>query len=32
MMDCFRKVAADEGLLRFYRGFSTYYVRIAPHA
>ncbi|KAI9843661.1 MAG: putative mitochondrial 2-oxoglutarate/malate carrier protein [Thelocarpon superellum] len=32
MMDCFRKVAKDEGLLRFYRGFSTYYVRIAPHA
>jgi solute carrier family 25 (mitochondrial oxoglutarate transporter), member 11 len=32
MFDCFRKVAADEGLLRFYRGFSTYYVRIAPHA
>jgi solute carrier family 25 oxoglutarate transporter 11 len=32
MMDCFAKVAKDEGLLRFYRGFSTYYVRIAPHA
>lgn len=32
MMDCFKKVARDEGLLRFYRGFSTYYVRIAPHA
>ena len=32
MVDCFRKVAKDEGLLRFYRGFSTYYVRIAPHA
>jgi solute carrier family 25 oxoglutarate transporter 11 len=32
MMDCFRKVAAEEGPLRFYRGFSTYYVRIAPHA
>lgn len=32
MADCFRKVARDEGLLRFYRGFSTYYVRIAPHA
>jgi solute carrier family 25 oxoglutarate transporter 11 len=32
MGDCFRKVAADEGILRFYRGFSTYYVRIAPHA
>lgn len=32
MLDCFRKVAKEEGLLRFYRGFSTYYVRIAPHA
>lgn len=32
MTDCFRKVAKDEGLLRFYRGFGTYYVRIAPHA
>ncbi|KAI9782882.1 MAG: putative mitochondrial 2-oxoglutarate/malate carrier protein [Peltula sp. TS41687] len=32
MMDCFRKVARDEGLMRFYRGFGTYYVRIAPHA
>lgn len=32
MFDCFSKVAKDEGPLRFYRGFSTYYVRIAPHA
>lgn len=32
MTDCFRKVAREEGLLRFYRGFGTYYVRIAPHA
>jgi len=32
MMDCFKKVAREEGWLRFYRGFSTYYVRIAPHA
>ena len=32
MADCFRKVAKDEGLLRFYRGFGTYYIRIAPHA
>lgn len=32
MADCFRKVTRDEGLLRFYRGFGTYYVRIAPHA
>ena len=32
MADCFRKVAKDEGVLRFYRGFGTYYIRIAPHA
>ncbi|KAI0022833.1 mitochondrial carrier domain-containing protein [Xylariomycetidae sp. FL0641] len=32
MSDCFAKVARQEGLLRFYRGFGTYYVRIAPHA
>ncbi|KJZ71631.1 Putative mitochondrial 2-oxoglutarate carrier protein [Hirsutella minnesotensis 3608] len=32
MIDCFAKVAKQEGLLRFYRGFGTYYVRIAPHA
>ncbi|KAG6308611.1 putative mitochondrial 2-oxoglutarate/malate carrier protein [Claviceps purpurea] len=32
MVDCFAKVAKQEGLLRFYRGFGTYYVRIAPHA
>ncbi|KAF8243195.1 mitochondrial carrier [Wilcoxina mikolae CBS 423.85] len=29
---CALKVAKEEGLLRFYRGFGTYYVRIAPHA
>ncbi|KAK2058223.1 mitochondrial carrier [Colletotrichum caudatum] len=32
MVDCFAKVAKQEGVLRFYRGFGTYYVRIAPHA
>ncbi|KAJ5773186.1 Mitochondrial carrier protein [Penicillium paradoxum] len=32
MVDCARKVAKEEGWLRFYRGFGTYYVRIAPHA
>lgn len=32
MADCFKKVTKDEGILRFYRGFGTYYVRIAPHA
>jgi solute carrier family 25 oxoglutarate transporter 11 len=32
MADCFAKVAKQEGIMRFYRGFGTYYVRIAPHA
>ena len=32
MIDCFGQVAKQEGLGRFYRGFGTYYVRIAPHA
>ncbi|KAB5583055.1 mitochondrial carrier domain-containing protein [Coniochaeta sp. 2T2.1] len=32
MADCFAKVAKQEGVMRFYRGFGTYYVRIAPHA
>ncbi|OAR02034.1 hypothetical protein LLEC1_01617 [Akanthomyces lecanii] len=32
MADCFTKVAKQEGIMRFYRGFGTYYVRIAPHA
>jgi solute carrier family 25 oxoglutarate transporter 11 len=32
MFDCAKKVVREEGLLRFYRGFGTYYVRIAPHA
>ncbi|KAK3066775.1 putative mitochondrial 2-oxoglutarate/malate carrier protein [Teratosphaeriaceae sp. CCFEE 6253] len=27
MFDCAKKVIAEEGPLRFYRGFSTYYVR-----
>ncbi|KAI5814084.1 mitochondrial carrier domain-containing protein [Pyronema omphalodes] len=31
-LHCAVKVAKEEGLLRFYRGFGTYYVRIAPHA
>jgi len=32
MVNCFARVAKQEGVLRFYRGFGTYYVRIAPHA
>ena len=31
-LDCAKKVVREEGWLRFYRGFGTYYVRIAPHA
>lgn len=30
--DCAGKVIKNEGPMRFYRGFGTYYVRIAPHA
>lgn len=32
MPDCFRKVGREEGWFRFYRGFGTFYLRIAPHA
>jgi solute carrier family 25 oxoglutarate transporter 11 len=32
VLDCAKKVVQEEGWLRFYRGFGTYYVRIAPHA
>ena len=31
MFDCFVKVSREEGLLRFYRGFTTYFFRMAPH-
>ncbi|KAK5730051.1 putative mitochondrial 2-oxoglutarate/malate carrier protein [Elasticomyces elasticus] len=31
MLDCAVKVVKDEGPLRFYRGFGTYFLRIAPH-
>jgi hypothetical protein len=31
MADCFVKVARQEGPLRFYRGFGTYFMRMAPH-
>ncbi|KAK5083442.1 hypothetical protein LTR05_005944 [Lithohypha guttulata] len=31
LVDCFVRVARQEGLLRFYRGFGTYLLRIAPH-
>lgn len=31
-LDCAQKVIREEGPLRFYRGFTTYYTRIAPHA
>lgn len=32
MLHCAQRVVREEGWLRFYRGFTTYYVRIAPHA
>lgn len=32
MVHAFGKVTKEEGIFRFYRGFGTYYVRIAPHA
>ncbi|KAF3904017.1 Mitoferrin-1 [Arthrobotrys entomopaga] len=32
MVDCAIKVVREEGVLRFYRGFGTYFIRIAPHA
>lgn len=31
LTDCFARVAKEEGLLRFYRGFGTYFFRLAPH-
>merc|ERR1739845_63477 len=31
-IDCAMKVMAEGGPLRFYAGFPTFYVRIAPHA
>jgi len=30
-IDCAKKVLATEGPLAFYKGFATYYFRIAPH-
>lgn len=32
LLDCFQKVAKEEGFLRFYRGLGTYTLRIAPHS
>ncbi|VUC29453.1 unnamed protein product [Clonostachys rosea] len=32
MVDCFRKIAKEEGLTRFYRGFGIFYLRTGPHA
>ncbi|KAH8895223.1 mitochondrial carrier [Thozetella sp. PMI_491] len=31
LANCFYKVAKEEGVTRFYRGFGTAYMRIAPH-
>ncbi|CAG9982784.1 unnamed protein product [Clonostachys byssicola] len=32
MTDCFGKIAKEEGLTRFYRGFGIFYLRTGPHA
>ena len=32
IIDCVKKVYKNEGALAFYRGFPTFYFRIAPHA
>ncbi|KAM3424570.1 hypothetical protein BST61_g6566 [Cercospora zeina] len=32
MVDCAVQAYRKEGLLRFYRGFGTYFLRIAPHS
>ena len=31
MFDCFVKVTKEEGVFRLYRGFTTYFFRLAPH-
>jgi solute carrier family 25 oxoglutarate transporter 11 len=31
-LDCLVKVAKSEGILRFYRGFGPYFLRMAPHS
>ncbi|KAJ5825435.1 mitochondrial 2-oxoglutarate/malate carrier protein [Penicillium riverlandense] len=30
-IDCFLRTAREEGLYRFYRGYSTWFLRLAPH-
>jgi solute carrier family 25 oxoglutarate transporter 11 len=32
VLDCGYKIATTEGVLTFWRGFSAYYARTAPHA
>jgi solute carrier family 25 (mitochondrial oxoglutarate transporter), member 11 len=32
VLDCGAKIAAQEGVGTFWRGFSAYYARTAPHA
>jgi len=32
VLDCARKIAAQEGVLSFWSGFGAYYGRTAPHA
>jgi len=31
VLDCMRKVAAQEGMMAFYQGYVTFVVRISPH-
>lgn len=32
LSDCFLRILREEGYLRFYRGFGTYFLRMAPHS
>jgi solute carrier family 25 oxoglutarate transporter 11 len=32
VMNCFGRIAKEEGILRFWAGFGAYYARCAPHA
>jgi solute carrier family 25 oxoglutarate transporter 11 len=32
VLDCGSKIVSQEGVLTFWRGFSAYYARTAPHA
>jgi solute carrier family 25 oxoglutarate transporter 11 len=32
VVNCFSRIAKEEGVLRFWAGFGAYYARCAPHA